>query len=282
MNDDPNAINSSQTSPAQNQPMSTQTIPNPAPAASTIPMPEVPVQYVANADKVSDSPTGIAGHTVVHETSATSTEARYQLMQKIKNVAFFGFADAQPETELYQSAFNTSQLLAKRGLTIVDGGGPGVMDAATKGAQSVQGETIAVTFYPKDAPGFEGRYVGNVASKEIVTQNYIERMFKLMEHGDIFVIFNGGTGTISEFGTAWVLARLYFGHHKPFILYGAFWREILDVIQKNMMMRGNELDVLKIATSPEEVLQEIIAFDEELVDLAVKEKLAKEKGDAHV
>ena len=96
------------------------------------------------------------------------------------------------------------------------------MNASTKGAQAVNGETLSVTFYPKDAPGFEGRYLGNITNVEIKTGNYIERMFKLMEHADLFIIFKGGTGTISELGTAWVLAKLYYGHHKPFILFGEF------------------------------------------------------------
>ena len=160
---------------------------------------------------------------VLHDRAENSREEHYQLMKKIHNVAFFGFADAKPDSPLYKEAFEVAKVLASQGMTIVDGGGPGVMDAATKGAQAVRGETIAVTFYPQDAPGFEGRYVGNIAGTEIITQNYIERMFKLMEHGDAYVIFNGGTGTISELGTAWVMARLYFGHHKPFVLYGAFW-----------------------------------------------------------
>lgn len=200
----------------------------------------------------------------VLETSDSSTESNYILMDKIHNVAFFGFADAKPEDPLYKEAFVTAQFFAQQGLTIVDGGGPGVMDAATKGAQSVNGETISVTFYPKDAPGFEGRYVGNIAGKEIVTRNYIERMFKLMEHADAYLIFNGGTGTISEFGTAWVMARLYFGHHKPFILYGEFWKEIISVIQKEMKMRGNETDVFRIATTPLEALEALRKFDQEM------------------
>ncbi len=53
----------------------------------------------------------------------------------IKNVAFFGFADAKPEGELYKSAFDTAKLFAQKGYTIVNGGGPGVMDASTKGAE---------------------------------------------------------------------------------------------------------------------------------------------------
>lgn len=202
--------------------------------------------------------------TVTHETWHSTDEEDYQLMKRIRNVAFFGYADAKPDSELYKDAFKTAQVLAKAGLTIVDGGGPGVMDAATKGAQSVNGETLAVTFYPKDAPGFEGRYVGNIVSKEIVTRNYIERMFKLMEHSDAYVIFNGGTGTISEFGTAWVMARLYYGHHKPFLLFGNFWHEIINAIGKNMKMRGNENAIFEIVETPEQAISALRKFDEEL------------------
>jgi uncharacterized protein (TIGR00725 family) len=181
---------------------------------------------------------------------------------KIKTVAFFGYADAKPDSALYQEAFKLARVLAEEGLTIVNGGGPGVMDASTKGAESVGGETLAVTFYPESAPGFEGRYVGNIVDVEVRTENYIERMFKLMEHGDIYIIFNGGTGTISELGTAWVLARLYYGHHKPFLLYGKFWEEIIECIMRNMKMRGNETNVFEIVNSPEEVLAAIKKFEE--------------------
>ena len=85
----------------------------------------------------------------------------------IKKVAFFGYADAKPKSKLYQEAFATAKLLARHGYTIVNGGGPGVMDASTQGAVAGGGDTIAVTFNPQDAPGFEGRYVRNIVDKEI-------------------------------------------------------------------------------------------------------------------
>lgn len=185
----------------------------------------------------------------------------------IKNVAFFGDSDVPVQGEVYRSAFEAAKLLAQEGYTIVNGGGPGVMDASTKGAESVQGETIAVTFHPKDAPGFEGRYLGNVTDTEIVTKNYIERMFKLLEHADMFVIFKGGSGTISEFGTAWVLAKLYFGHHKPFILYGGFWQEVIDALVKNMLLDEKELEVFEIVTSKDELVEKIHSFEKRMREI---------------
>ena len=89
-------------------------------------------------------------------------------------------------------------------------------------------------------------------------------MFKLMENGDIFIIFKGGSGTISEFGTAWVLAKLYYGHHKPFLLFGSFWAEIIDVFRKNMNIDNTELGVFEIVTTKEEALVAIKKFEEKI------------------
>ncbi len=183
-------------------------------------------------------------------------------MRLIKHIAFFGYSEAKEKGKLYKEAFKVAKLLGKKGFVIVNGGGPGVMDASTKGATAGGGETLAVTFYPKDAPGFEGRYLANITTEEIKTGNYIERMFKLLEHGDVYIIFKGGTGTLSEFATAWCLARLYFGHHKPFILYGDFWKEIVACVKKNMFMRGEEEKILKIANNPKQVLKIIEDFEE--------------------
>lgn len=182
----------------------------------------------------------------------------------IKNIAIFGDANIPNSDPVYKATYEICKLLGEKGYAIVDGGGPGVMEAATRGAKEGGGDTLTVTFSPEDAPGFEGKYVGNVPDREIVTTNYIERMFKLIEHGDIFIIFKGGTGTISEFGTAWVLAKLYYGHHKPFILYGAFWAEIIDVLRKNLNIDKKELSVFEICNSPKEVLMAIENFDKKI------------------
>ncbi len=183
----------------------------------------------------------------------------------IKNIAFFGDANIPETDQAYKDAFEVSKLLGTDGYTIVDGGGPGVMAAATKGAEEGGGETLTVTFYPHEATGFEGRYVGNIPDKEIVTTNYIDRMFKLLEHADLFIIFKGGSGTISEFGTAWVLAKLYYGHHKPFILFGDFWKPIIDAIQKGMNIDEKEMSVFTIVEKVEDVLPSIKKVEKELM-----------------
>lgn len=186
--------------------------------------------------------------------------------KKIQAITVFGFADCPPGDPLYSQAVEVSRLLAENGLTIVNGGGPGVMRAATEGAHEGGGVAEVATFYPKFIENFEGKDQNNKADKEVIMNNYVDRTMKLLELGSAYVIFNGGTGTLSEFGMAWGLAYLYFGHHKPLILYGDFWFPIMEVLVANMLIgsRPGALRVYRIATTPEMVLKYLQEFDEEL------------------
>ncbi|OGM18291.1 hypothetical protein A2V61_00470 [Candidatus Woesebacteria bacterium RBG_19FT_COMBO_47_8] len=70
---------------------------------------------------------------------------------------------------------------------------------------------------------------------------------------------------------SWGLARLYFGHHKPLVLYGEFWNNIIDTFVKNMRIRPEELKVFKVVNSPEEAYRALNMF----------EGILKEKNNAH-
>jgi len=185
-------------------------------------------------------------------------------MIKIKQISYFGFADAKEGDPLYKEAYEVAKYLSEKGLVAINGGGPGTMRAVSEGAKAAGGRAIGGTFYPKDITNFEGRDPQNPLDEEIKTGNYLERTLKLLELGDAYVIFRGGTGTISEFGMAWGLARLYFGHHKPLVLYGAFWNKIIQAFGLNMRIRPEELEVYRIVNSPEEAYKAILVFEDVL------------------
>lgn len=194
------------------------------------------------------------------------TVPRTQQHCTIKYIAIFGSADVDEHHPLYAEAFKVARYLAYHEKVVVNGGGPGVMEAATKGAKAAGGETLAVTFYPKDMPNFEGRNAGNNVDKEIKTANYIERMFGLMHYADAFICFQGGTGTLSEWATAWLLAHLYYGQHKPLILYGEFWYDVMRVIHDHFFISETERLVYKIVKNEEEMIQALDFFEKELAD----------------
>jgi len=172
----------------------------------------------------------------------------------IKSVTFFGGADCLAGSENYIAAKETAKLIAKTGRTIVNGGGPGVMLAATSGAKEVGGKTTVVYYNPELATTFEGVNPENLADSHFVEENYVDRTQKLLELGDTYVIFNGATGTLSEFGMAWGVARLYFGHHRPLILFGDFWHELIADFKKYMLIRSEAFEVMTIVNTPEEAL----------------------------
>jgi len=195
----------------------------------------------------------------------------------IKAVSVFGFADAKESEKLYREAYEVGRVLAQAGLVVVNGGGPGVMEAASRGAKSVSGKVIGVTFYPVETTTFEGRAWSNPIDEEVVCGNYLERTMKLLGLGDAYIILNGGTGTISEFGMAWGLARLYFGHHKPLILYGEFWRKILAEIRKYMPIRSEEVKVYKVCGNTDELIFAIEQFEKELLQAVHRHQQTAEK-----
>ncbi len=182
----------------------------------------------------------------------------------IKKVAIFGSADVDVEHPLYKEVFKIARYLAYHDKIVINGGGPGVMDAATKGAQSAGGTTLVVTFDPTDMPEFEGRFNDNKADKEIKAANYIERMFGLIDNADIFICVQGGTGTLSEWATAWLLAHLYYGNHKPLILYGDFWHKVMNVINESFFIGGKENGIYKIVKDEEEMIEALNQFELEL------------------
>jgi uncharacterized protein (TIGR00730 family) len=185
-------------------------------------------------------------------------------MKKIKQISYFGFADAAPNDPLYKEAYECARFLTENGLVAINGGGPGTMRAVSEGAKAAGGKAIGVTFYPEDITNFEGRDPENPMDEEVETKNYLERTMKLLELGDAYVIFRGGTGTISEFGMAWGLARLYFGRHKPLILYGEFWQKIIKNLKENMRIRPEDLKVYKIVDTPSEAYEAIKFFEDVL------------------
>lgn len=181
-------------------------------------------------------------------------------MSASKNVVFFGSSEVKISSKDYQDAKKTGYLLAKEGFTIVNGGGPGIMRASSEGAKQAGGKTIGAMFSSKGMTRFEGRDENNFLDQEYKFDNYGDRIQKLLDLGDIYLFFNGGTGTVGEFGMAWGLARLFFGKHKPLILFGEWWHDLTEAFGRNMFIREEELKVYEIVTTPERAVEEIKEF----------------------
>lgn len=180
---------------------------------------------------------------------------------EIKTVTFFGCACGEPGEKNFEDAKSAAFTVAKSGRTVVNGGGPGTMLAATLGAKEANGKTIAVYYRPELASNFKGEVAAHFADTSFEESNYILRTKKLLELGDVYIVFNGGTGTISEFAMAWGVARLYIDHHKPLLLYGDFWGHLMKDFKEHMLIRPEEERVYTIVNSPTEVIAALEKYE---------------------
>lgn len=179
---------------------------------------------------------------------------------KIKRVAFFGEAEANEKEESFRLAFRTAELLAKKGYIVVNGGGPGIMLAATLGAKQGQGLVEIVVIKEENEPGnYEGTSLENVskADKKYETKNITDRTEKLVEIADAFLIFKGGTGTLAEAGMVWELAKFNHGHHEPLIFIGKEWGEVIRIMEKEMEFEKVEKRVVTTVETAQEAVKAI-------------------------
>ncbi len=144
----------------------------------------------------------------------------------MKVITVFGTSKAQPGEAFFELAETTGRLLAENGFTIANGGYGGTMLAAAKGAAGAGGHVIGVTCRAFKR-GKANEYVG----EEIQTESLTERLAKLIELGDAFVVLPGGTGTLLELADVWEHKNKGFTNaDKPIILVGGFWRPLVNMM----------------------------------------------------
>ena len=190
------------------------------------------------------------------DTKEQITHLGHHPASEVHRIAFLGGSEWNEDSEVYKNAFETAKLLAQEGYEIVNGGGPGIMRASTKGAHAGGTESMAVTYVPNYRhKNYEGVDPENDFDEEVIALDYFDRTKIMLQNSDVHIIFRGGTGTISEFGMSWASSRIHQGHNKPIILFGDFWNHIMKEFQTHMKVRPGELELIKICTSPGEVVK---------------------------
>jgi uncharacterized protein (TIGR00725 family) len=143
-------------------------------------------------------------------------------------ITIFGTGRADPGDEVFELAYEIGKALAQAGYTIANGGYGGTMLAAAKGSNQAGGEVIGVT-----SRIFKSK-VNEYVTKEISTSNLDERLKKLVEIGDSYIVLPGGTGTLLELAMVWELKNKGFLiGDKSIIIVGDFWCDLLDTIAKD-------------------------------------------------
>jgi len=180
----------------------------------------------------------------------------FELLSKVSPaVAIFGSARTHPVEPEYHLAERVAYLLAKNGFSIITGGGPGIMEAANKGASEANGESIGLNI---ELP-FEQK--PNPFIKRLLNFRYFFiRKVMFVKYSQAFIILPGGFGTLDELFESITLIQTKKIQPFPVILLGdGYWTGLLDWIRNTMLKAGKisaeDLDILKIASTPEEALE---------------------------
>jgi ribulose-phosphate 3-epimerase len=183
-------------------------------------------------------------------------------LSKIHKIGILGGAAWKEDEEPYKQAYEVSKLLSENGYEIINGGGPGVMKAATEGAHAAGKNALVVTYHPnKPKRHYEGVSPENKFDEEVVTLDYFDRTKVMLQNTDVHIVFKGSIGTLSEFGMTWVSSWIHEPNSKGIIMYGDFWNDFLDAVEKSFTIKMGERELLKVCTTPEQVLDYIQSLE---------------------
>jgi len=170
-------------------------------------------------------------------------------MKKI--ITIFGSSKPAENEEQYTTAFSIGKQLALRGFDICTGGFNGVMEAASKGAVEGGAEAIGVTVNLWGGP--TNKYI----TKEIKCDTLLERIQKLIELGNGFIVLQGGTGTLLELAVIWEYINKGLMQTKPIACHSSIWRNIVFEMNEQMKLEGRKTDLIKTFDASEEILDYI-------------------------
>lgn len=161
-----------------------------------------------------------------------------------KSVTFFGSARANNQDEHYREAQKLARLLGKIGFTIISGGGPGIMEAANKGASEGKGESVGLNIMLP----FEQR-INPYVKKSMAFNYFFTRKVMLAYSASAFVFFPGGYGTLDEAFEVVTLRQTHkINPHTPIVFVGKdFWGPLGEWLKTNAYEQHHTIDAEELA-----------------------------------
>ena len=170
-------------------------------------------------------------------------------------VSVFGSARTQEDDPFYGQARELGRRLAENGITVITGGGPGIMEAANRGAQEGDGESVGIniTLPMEQQPN---PYAGRLISFKY----FFVRKVMLIKYAQAFIVFPGGFGTMDETFEALTLIQTHKIKPFPIILFGSeFWGRLADWFRESLLEQGliseKDLDLFRVCDDLDEVMR---------------------------
>jgi uncharacterized protein (TIGR00730 family) len=181
-----------------------------------------------------------------------------ELATLTRGVSIFGSARSKPTDEDYKAAQETAALLVQAGFSVITGGGPGIMEAANRGAFEAGGKSVGcnieLPFEQKPNP---------YQTLSLKFKYFFVRKMMFVKYSEAFVIFTGGFGTLDELFEALTLIQTRKIRDFPIVMFGSrYWKGLVDWIKDVALKEGKisqaDLALLHLTDSPAEVVRIIV------------------------
>jgi hypothetical protein len=170
-------------------------------------------------------------------------------------VSIFGSSRVNPKSPTYQTTVEAARLLVESGFNVISGGGPGVMEAANRGAAEAGGKSVGLHIHlPNEQKPNE------YANVRLEFKYFFIRKVMFVKYAVAYIIMPGGFGTLDELFEALTLIQTKRIRYFPVILVGSnFWSGLLDWV-KNTLVEENtisetDFDIFNVVDTPEEAVQ---------------------------
>jgi len=172
-------------------------------------------------------------------------------------VTIYGSARLSPRQKLYTQTVDLAYQLGRKGFSVITGGGPGVMEAANKGALKAGATSIGLNI---ELPIEQSPNV--YTTKSITFNHFFARKVMLVKYATAFIIMPGGLGTLDELTEVLTLMQTHKMKPFPVILFGSsYWKGLLDWLQGNVLRQRfiseEDLDLLRICDEPEVAVEAV-------------------------
>jgi len=175
-------------------------------------------------------------------------------------VSVFGSARTKSDNPHYLEAEKFGRLITEAGFGVITGGGPGIMEAANKGAVDAEGLSVGVGIeLPFEASMNEYVKVG------VENRYFFTRKVMFLKYSQAFVVFPGGLGTLDELFETLTLAQTGHAPDFPVILVGKkYWSGLVDWMQdtlwKNGAIKQSDFDLFRVVDTAEEAVEKITEY----------------------
>ena len=177
-------------------------------------------------------------------------------------VTIFGSARTKPSDKYYRAATNIAKKLAQHNLAVITGGGPGIMEAANKGATKVGGKSVGLNI---ELP--HEQFANPFSNIPIHFHYFFARKVCFVKYSLGFIYMPGGFGTLDELFEVLTLVQTERIPQFPLILFGSdYWRGLLkwakvQMEDKHSFISSGDLDLVKVTDDVDEVVKIILDYE---------------------